>query len=773
VPLAPLREPGLVVSAIAQHLDIKEGGRQPLIERVKIALRERQMVLTLDNFEHLAAAAGTVAELLADCPDLKIVVTSRAPLHIYGEHQFPVPPVEVPDLEQFAPVEALSRVPAVALFIERARAIRPNFALTSEIAATIAEVCVRLEGVPLALELGAARIKLLPPKEILARIGSRLALLSGGAIDRPARHQTIRAAIAWSHDLLSAQEQHLLRRLAVFDGGWTLEAAEAICDGSVAEPGLRPSDRTFSAPLVPHDSILDGISSLLDQSLVREMDQTDGGPRFTMLETIREYGLERLTASGEALELRRRHASFFLALAERAEALLHGPEQIDWMARLEAEHANMRAALTWSQAPDGNAAEGLRLASALAGFWEVRGHLTEGRRWLEAGLARVAKPSPVVAAKALVEAGRLAYRQGDLGRAKELLEIAVGRYRALQDRPGLAFALSILSRVSANRGAFPTSRVQAEEAVTVARGSGDRWIFADALYSLGGNQLHAGENAEARASFEAALALDRELGDRQHASRVLAYASRAALRQGDPATARRLQEESLAIKRAVGDRRGAGSSHLYLAEVAREQGDYAQARSHLRESVTILSRLGDQWTLIEALDSCAQLEATEGQAEWAVKLFAVAEARREGMGGAVRVAERAEHERAIASLRVILGPEAFAAAWASGRALTIWQAVEHARSSGSPARSKRRQAMVTQDGSPAGRGLVLSPREREVAALVARGLTDPQIAAMLVIGTRTAETHVANCLSKLGFATRTQLAAWAVQHGLAMAHPLE
>ncbi len=466
VPLAPLRDPGLVASAIAQTLGVHEAGRQSLLDTLKVSLCNRQLLLVLDNFEHVLAAAPLVGELLAACPGLKVLATSRAPLHVYGEHEYPVPPLALPDLERIDDPEALAEVPAVALLVERARAVRPDFALTAQNAPAVAEVCVRLDGLPLALELAAARLKLLPPRAILARLGRRLELLTGGARDRSERHQTLRAALAWSHDLLSAGEQQLLRRLAVFVGGCTLEAAEAACAFGAEEEdgdGLPPS----ASP------VFDRLATLVDQSLLQETEQTAGEPRFVMLETIREYGLERLEASGEAPATRRRHAEYYLGLLAAAEhplLVVDRAELNNLLERLEGEVDNLRAALAWSheEARQGRvegARRALQTASGLAEVWTRRGHLSEARRWLEWMLAASGDaPTPTrVKVKALNAAGFLAFAQGEYGRASALHEAAVDASRALGDERPLACSLHYLGTVARHRGAV-------EQAGGAARG---------------------------------------------------------------------------------------------------------------------------------------------------------------------------------------------------------------------------------------------------------------------------------------------------------------
>jgi predicted ATPase/class 3 adenylate cyclase len=375
VPLAPISDPTLVASTVAQTLGVQETGSRPLLERLKEFLQDKAVLLVLDNFEQVIAAVPVVTALHAACPRLKSLVTSREVLRLQGEHEFPVPPLAVPDLRHLPASERLSQYAAAALFIQQASAVKPDFMVTNDNAPAVAEICVRLEGLPLAIELAAARSKLLSPQALLARLGSRLELLRGGARDLPARHQTLRGAIAWSYDLLSPDEQALFRRMAVFVGGCTLEAAEAVC--RAAGP--------------PELDVLEGMTSLVDKSLLRQEEEANREPRFQMLETIREYGLECLTTSGELESARRAHATDYLALAEEAEPELTGPQQGVWLHRLETEHDNLRAALQWSQARQ-DAETGLRLGGALWRFWLVRGYLREGRERLGRLLALAGGP---------------------------------------------------------------------------------------------------------------------------------------------------------------------------------------------------------------------------------------------------------------------------------------------------------------------------------------------------------------------------------------------
>jgi predicted ATPase/class 3 adenylate cyclase len=404
-PLATLSEAELFFSAVAETLGVKETGELPLDERLKDYLSERRLLLMLDNFEQVLEAASAVTELLVRAPGLKVLATSRTPLRLYGEHVFPVPPLSMPDLKRPPPLERLTQYEAVGLFVERARALQPNFEVTNESAPAVAEICVRLDGLPLAIELAAARITMLPPKAMLQRLTSRLKLLTGGARDLPERQRTLRGTIEWSHALLDEGEQLLFARLAVFSGGRTLEAMEAICDAE----GDLPVE------------VFEGVSSLLDKSLLRQEEGPNGEPRFVMLETVHEFAREKLRQSAEAEEIRRTHAEYFLTLAEEANPQLRGPNQLQWLERLEAEHDNMRAALSW--ALERNEVEvALKLGGALSGFWLLRDYHSEGRRWLEEALTMDGRGSPGSRAMALAGAGWLAKDQGDLDRAKEACE---------------------------------------------------------------------------------------------------------------------------------------------------------------------------------------------------------------------------------------------------------------------------------------------------------------------------------------------------------------
>jgi predicted ATPase/class 3 adenylate cyclase len=621
VALAPIADPGLVTPTIAQTLGLRETGSRSASESLKTYLAQQAVLLLLDNFEQVVTAAPEVAELLAACPRLKALVTSRQVLHLRGEHEYPVPPLELP--EGPADEATLSRCAATALFIERALAVRPDFALTEDAAHAVAEICRRLDGLPLAIELAAARVKLLSPQTTLARLSSRLSLLTDGPRDLPARQQTLRGTIGWSYDLLAPAEQHLFRRLAVFAGGWMLEAAEAVCS---AVDGL-------------DTEVLEGLGALVDQSLVRRHDVgTQREPRFSMLETIHEYGLEQLATSGEAEALRRAHAAYYLALAEEAAPNLTGPQQGVWLDRLEREHDNLRAALAWAR-DRGEAALGLRLAAALWRFWYTHGYLSEGRAWLEDMLALPAggesQAEGPVRARALYGAATLASTQDDFDRAAALWEASLALSRELDDKAIMASALNALGLAALQEGDAQRAAPLVAESLAVSRAIGDPWAIARALLSLAQTAYVQGEYSRAEALFEECLALMRQAGSTSHSAVAL----------------------------------------LYLGHAARAQGNFRRATALYQEGLALSQGLGDKLRVLRELEGLATAVAAEGRAERATRLLGTASSLRDLLGSARHPMDRAAVEAALEAVRAALGEEAFAAAWAAGRALALDDAI--------------------------------------------------------------------------------------------------
>ncbi len=698
--LASISDPAFVLPAVAQALGVREAGDRPLVEQLVAMLRERDLLLVLDNVEQVVEAAPQVADLLVAAPTLKVLATSRVPLHLAAEHRFLVPPLSLPTSSASRSIEDLGQSEAVSLFVDRATAVRPDFRLTPANAEAVAAICARLDGLPLAIELAAARVSVLPPQALLKRLEHRLALLTGGARDLPERQQTMRSTITWSHDLLSSEEQVLFRRLAVFVGGCTLEAVEAVAE---LEGGVGID-------------ILDGLSMLVEESLLRQTGEADGEPRFGMLETIREFGLEQLAAGGEEAGVRQRHAGWCIALAEGAEAALWGPEQRRWFARLEVEHPNLRAALGWIL-DGGDYETALQLASPLAFFWYVHGHLTEGRGWLDRALA-TGSGLPEARAKALAVASGLAHAQGDAVTAVRRADASLALWQEIGDRgPGLAFALC-------------------------QRGVAAFW---------------SGDVDFAAAVYDEALTLFRILDNRPWTAQLLTNLAAVAQSRGDYTRARALAEEALMLQREGGNDWGTVFSLTILGDLAADQGRYEEARQHYRDSLVVAMEQRDRWQIAEALQGLGAVEASTGEAERAARLLGAAAGLRNSIGQSVPWFMRERHDRVVTIARHRLGNARFDAAWSAGQAASeaaIAEAILDNPAPGPPPAA-----------GTAGMGL--SNRKVEVLRLVATGKTDAEIADALFVSKRTVGTHLTNILAKLDLANRTEAAAWAVRHGLA------
>jgi predicted ATPase/class 3 adenylate cyclase/Tfp pilus assembly protein PilF len=663
VALAPITDPGLVASTMAQALHISETPGRSIFDSLKEYLQSKSFLLVLDNFEQVISAAPLVSELLEVCPGLKILVTSREGLRVSGEHEYPVPPLALPDPVQLPSPESFSQFAAVDLFIQRARAVKPDFQVTTETAPAVAEICYRLDGLPLAIELAAARIKLLPPPAMLKRLDvsqhSRLEFLTGGGRDRPARQQTLRDAIAWSYDLLEADEQKLFRQLSVFVGGCTLEAAEMVAGGQ-------------TEPI----SMLDRLGSLLDKSLLFDVEDRNAKARFGMLGMLREFGLEQLEAKGEGENIRLRHANFFLALAEQAEA---SAEQVEWMDRMEREHDNLRAALEWSKAAKETGELCVRLAGALGHFWEVRGHFSEGRERLSAVLsAETAQGQTAGHAKLLARAAELAYRQSDYPATISFAKESLAIYRKIEDKQGIASALVKLGNAATETGNYRTASKDLEEALSIWREVDDKHGMARALISLGWAALRSGNHALANGRLEEALAFSRELGDARSMGFELSGLGEVALRQGDYSRARQLMEESLELRRQLGNKWGVGVSLGMLGWVAMRERDWDRATERLAESLEVRQEIGDKGGSAWCLERLAGVAMAQGHAEKAVRLFGAAAALRASIGSVIDPADQAKYERNRNSLRAKLGRERFKAVWEDGFALTLEQAVAYA-----------------------------------------------------------------------------------------------
>jgi predicted ATPase/serine/threonine protein kinase len=664
--LAAVRDPDSVPSVVAQALGVSETGEKAPLEALKEHLQKSSqlpMLLILDNFEHLVNAAPVVAELLCFGPGLRIVVTSRAALRIYGEHEFPVPPLAVPDSRSSPSAEVLRQYSGVKLFLQRATAVKPDFEITRENAPAVAEICSRLDGLPLAIELAAARIKLLSPSAMRARLASRLQLLTGGARDLPTRQQTLRGAIDWSYDLLNPAEQKLFRRLTVFVGGCTLEAVEAVCD-TRSDLGL---------------DLLEGIASMMDKSLMQQVEQEAGESRFVMLETIREYGLEKLAASNEEALTKRSHAAYYLVLAEECAAEGSGREKTQSLDQFEIEHDNFRAALDWL-VQSGEAEWGLRLGAALFRFWETREYLSEGREWLSKLLKLKQAAAPTKArARALFAAGVLTGEQGDYTSAEAFMKQSMEIARKLEDKQGVAVSLNALAVNARDRGDVAASRALFEQSLALWREAGDRVAVARALSNLANVLKLTGDYAGARSLYQECLAIFRELGDRTGIAWSLNHEGDVVREQGDSAAARLLYEQSLATFRELGDLWGLAGSLADLGNLARDEKDYSRAHSLYRESVGIFQKLEQKRGIARLLECFACSAAAQSQAERSLRLAGAAAALRHSLGATLTPAEQANLERALEPARRVLAGPAASAAWLEGWGMPIEKAVAEAQ----------------------------------------------------------------------------------------------
>ncbi len=662
VALSPLGDPGSIASLVVQTLGIRETGGQPPLELLKQNLQDSlpaPMLLVLDNFEHLVEAAPTVAELLVMAPNLKIMVTSRAALHVYGEHEFPVPPLELPDSQALPPLEQLLQYPAIALFVQRATAVKPDFELNQENAAAVTEICARLDGLPLAIELAAARVKVLSPSAMRTRLTRRLQLLTGGSRDMPQRQQTLRAAIDWSHDLLSAAEQKLLRRLSVFVGGCTLEGAEAVCDTR--------GDLDLD--------LLDGMASMVDKSLAQRVDPANGESRFVMLETIREYALEKLEESGEEAVTKRAHAAYCLVLAEDP-AQEAGGTGTEWLERFAQEHDNFRAALEWLT-ETGDAEWGLRLGTVLFRYWEMREFFAEGRGWLGKLLKLPAAAAPTKSrARAIFAAGVLAAAQADYAFADPLIQESLEIARQLGDQQGAAVSLNALAVNARDRGDLPLARSLFEESLKLWRESGDQKAVARSLSNLATIVKLQGDYVRARSLHQECLSIFQELGDRPGVAWTLNHQGDVARDQGDSATARNLYEQALAIFQEFGDRWGIAGTLADLGNLATEQGDYPAACSMYRQSLKIFHEMDHKRGIARLLECFACAAADRRDAEHSLRLAGAAAALRENIGAPLNLAEQTKLETSLNHARQVLTNTAGVTAWLEGWTSPVEKIVE-------------------------------------------------------------------------------------------------
>lgn len=747
VPLEESFDETGVVMALGSALGVREGGGQSLTDSLVEYLRGKHLLLVLDNFEQVAHTAPLISRLLRAAPNTKALITSRTRLGLQGEREYAVQPLALPKRDAPIVVPDLLQCSAVALFVDRAQATSRGFTLTESNAAAVTEICRGLDALPLAIELAAARVKLLPPEALLKRMAQRLGLLTGGKGDRPVRQQTLRAAIAWSYDLLSPEERTLFARHAVFAAGFTLDAAEAVCN--------------------PDESIdlLAGLEALVDHSLIRQAEDDTGDLRFMMLVTIREFALERLAEVDDGLT-QARHLAWYLDLMQQAEPALRGPEQQLWLERLEREHDNFRAALAWAESA-GHGLDCLRLAAAMYPFWEMRGYLTEGRRWLESALALAGDASAGIQAKGLYGLACLMVDQGDSSQAAIRHAQALTLRRDLSDQPGMAESLAGLASARSRQGDLEQAGILYAESLALSREIGEPWGIATAingaatvahekqeyeqaqalyeesleLFNKQGNLRQTAislnnlatvahdrrDYSRAMELYEQSLALTRALEDKRTSAMALNNQGIVAHDQGDLLKATTLYEESLALFRNLGDRRGIAYLLLGLGIITDDQGNHAHAVTFHEESLALFESMGDkrgvasvltamaaailhlgdtgraeglyqraldvcQETedregIVECLDGMARVSVARGDIRLAVSLWAAGEASRVNDGASMAAAARAGHDREIAQARDSLGEGPFSETWAAGLAMTLNDAVDVVGSGSSSERS--------------------------------------------------------------------------------------
>jgi predicted ATPase len=668
ISLASLSDPQLLVPTVARALGLAETGNERLLEY----LRPREVLLVLDNTEQLlATTAPLAAQALEVAPRLKLLVTSREPLRVRDEQIVPLHPLELPDPAQVTDLNTLSEIPAVSLFVERAREATPAFALTSGNAATVVELCQRLDGLPLALELAAARLSLLTPSALLQRLEHRLPLLSRGARDLPQRQQTLRNTIAWSYDLLEVAEQQLFRRLAVFVGGFTLDAVQAVCLPEA-------TGTSYSEQADEEGAVLEQLAQLLDKSLVQTQQGTSAEPRFTMLETIREYASDQLQESQEEAAMLERHAQYFLRLAEEAESLLYRPTGWEsWLERLEPEDANLRAALAWCEARQDRVVAGLRLAGALAWYWFLRGSLHEGRTWLEALLAHSdSLDRSVGRGLALSGAGELAFAEGDFAVAATHAEEALSIAREVGDKRLIAYPGFMLGMVRLRQGDIEAARSLFAESHGMFKEVGDVSGEAQTLFMLGITAYRLGDHATARAQLEESLRLFQAQGDVLHASTVLSALQGLLSTQDDEEMVRSLHQQSLSLVQQAHDRGTLGLFQINTGDVFHQFGEEHMAQASYRQGLRLwqeMHQVEQQLGIVKGLAGLAEMAAAQVQAERAGRLF----------GAAARLLPatstyREELNRRSAAARAHLDAAIFEAGWAAGQTMTEEQAITEA-----------------------------------------------------------------------------------------------
>jgi predicted ATPase/DNA-binding CsgD family transcriptional regulator len=796
IELATVQDTSQALPAIAGAMGFLESGSQPLLDTLTVALRDARVLLVLDNFEQVSTAAPVITHLLAAAPALKVLVTSRTVLHLRGEHTFMVEPLALPDLGDEADLESITNSPAVMLFMQGARAVNLEFSLAAPQLRTIAEICVRLDGIPLAIELASARLNILSPQALLQNLDQCLDLLHSGPIDATDHHQTMRRAVAWSYELLDSDTQKLFRRLSVFAGGCTLAAAEAICDEEMQD------DRILSpsAPVNPARParLLDRIAALLDHSLIQQTNIPNGEIRFTMLEILRAFALEQLETAGEMAILQSRHADYYVHWVEETQPWLQHPNQqiID---RLERDYSNCHAALTWSLSKEGDSMLGLRLAVALYPFWKVRGYLSEGRQWLNKTLTQYADQKSVLVARAQACTAELARLQDDYTDAEPRAKASWSLAQELGDTAAMALALISLGWAGYTHNNVTAARQQFEASLQLFRQLANPGHIASVLHDLAYLALVRSDYAEALTYYKEELALSRASNHPQGVFWALHGMGCVAENQGNLPRATAFYKQCLELARELHHVDGIALALTGLGSVARHRGKYARATAYFREGERVWRRLGRRVVTALVLREQGFITLQQGDIVRAAKLFteslvlaqelkrirtimpsllgiaAVANKIEEYasvtrlLGAVSALSEKSNHalesndqetyDRCIASARACLHPVAFEQSWSEGQALPLEQTIVEAIALAAKAESTIPSAPPLY---PAG----LTPREVEVLRLVAQGLTNFKVATQLVISPRTVNTHLGSIYRKLNTSSRAVATRFALEHGL-------
>jgi predicted ATPase/DNA-binding CsgD family transcriptional regulator len=763
VELAPLAESALIPQEVASVLGLREEAGSPPLETLARQLERYDVLLILDNCEHLLPGCAELsAVLLRRCRNVRILAASREPLGVPGEVVWAIPPLSLPDQQPWHSPDAereylkgLQPSEAIQLFSDRARAALPSFSLTAENGRWVADICRRLDGLPLAIELAAAHARTLSARQIAERLDDRFQLLTSRQRAVPARQQSLEATIDWSYALLPEAEQKVLQRLSVFAGGWTLEAAETIGATDL---------------LTPYD-IAAVLASLVDKSLVNA-DSRENSRRYQLLETIHQYAQRKLLESGQSAAANDRHLTYFLNWAERESPDIHGPDLARTLDQFETEHDNIRAALAWSLQKEDGAVSGLRLATACCSFWNARGHLSEGRDHLSRALDRPeAQERSLARARALLAAVGLAWAQSDFASARALGEeaLAISAELGEQGRPSLAAAYSDLGDLYSDLGDYERSLAYLGRALALYRELGDERHAAYVLLLLGWALMRGGDYDGAESYLAESLAVERAQGESQLLGLILAGLGQLAVRRERYREAQAYLQESLALREAAGYQWGIASTLGSLGWLALRRREFGRMRALLQRSIEIRMAIGQQSGVAWCLEKLAEAAAVEAQSfplsrraafyERAARIFGAAAALRAPLNSVMDSADLPFYERVTADLRAAMGDAAFTAAYANGAALSIVEAVELAL-------APEDMASLSDDEASKARFGGLTARERETALLVAQGKTNREIADAMTVSTRTAETYVTRILNKLGFDSRTQIAVWARNSGL-------